>query len=300
MASERRLEHFDLWLFETTILLALIGIAMIYSATACIDPEPLDSASPTVRQIIYLAAGMIAMAVLALIDFRIYGGLRWIIWGGTVASLGAVWFYGQITHGAQRWIDLGVVLFQPSELSKLLVILVVAKYMADRADKMSGLRSILLSLGFVALPIAFVFIQPDLGTTIVLAATWGIMLIGSGLNWRYALVLHRSAGGSVSLWMNLRPISRNAYSPSPTQDAIRSARVIMSRTALRSVGADGLGRAIAAGRRASFGFWVQSLDRLYLSVIAEELGFIGSVFVIALRFILHRSSRAACGIRITS
>lgn len=294
--SERRLEHFDVWLFGATILLALIGIAMIYSATACIDAEPLDSASPTVRQIIYLAAGMIAMAVLALIDFRIYGGLRWIIWGGTVASLAAVWFYGQITHGAQRWIDLGVFLFQPSELSKLLVILVVAKYMADRSDKTTGLRSILLSLGFVALPITFVFIQPDLGTTIVLAATWGIMLIGSGLNWRYALVLGIVLlAAALPLWMNLRPYQQERVLTflDPGRDPLGAGyNVTQSRIAIGSGG--WLGQGYCSGTQSQLRFLRNRSTDFIFSVIAEELGFIGSVFVIALfAFILFRIVRAA-------
>jgi rod shape determining protein RodA len=255
--SERqRLEHFDIWLLGATILLALIGIAMIYSATACIDAEPLDMTSPTVKQIIYLAAGLVAMAALALIDFRVYGGLRWILWGGAVASLAAVWFYGQITHGAQRWIDLGIFLFQPSELSKLLVILVVAKYMADRSDRMNRLRSILFSLGFVAIPIAFVFVQPDLGTTIVLAATWGVMLLASGLNWRYVLIL-----GAVLLiaafpvWTNLRPYQQERVLTflDPGRDPLGTGyNVTQSRIAIGSGG--WLGQGYCSGTQSQLRF----------------------------------------------
>lgn len=294
--SERRLEHFDIWLLGATILLALIGIAMIYSATACIDAEPLDMASPTIKQIIYLVAGVIAMAVLALIDFRVYGGLRWIIWGGTVASLAAVWLYGQITHGAQRWIDLGIFLFQPSELTKLLVILVVAKYMSDRADRMNRLRSIILSLGFVALPIAFVFVQPDLGTTIVLAATWGVMLFASGLNWRYVLILGAVLlVAAFPLWMNLRPYQQERVLTflDPGRDPLGTGyNVTQSRIAIGSGG--WLGQGYCSGTQSQLRFLRNRSTDFIFSVIAEELGFIGSVFVIALfAFILFRIVRAA-------
>ena len=109
--ERERLAHFDFWLLGATLLLALIGIAMIYSATECIDPAPLDLSSPSVRQAIYMVAGFAGMIALSFIDFRYYAGLRWFIWGGTLAILGAVAWIGQATHGATRWIDLKFFLF---------------------------------------------------------------------------------------------------------------------------------------------------------------------------------------------
>lgn len=294
--ERQRLAQFDVWLFGATVLLALIGIAMIYSATACIDAEPLDLKSPTVRQIIYLAAGMIAMVLLSLIDVRVYGGLRWIIWAGTVGSLGAVWLYGQITHGAQRWIDLGIFLFQPSELSKLLVILVVAKYMADHAEQMGRLRFIIASLSFVILPLAFVFVQPDLGTTIVLAATWGVMLVGSGLRWQYLVILGMILLlAAWPLWLNLRPYQQERVLTfmDPSRDPLGAGyNVTQSRIAIGSGGWLGLG--YCSGTQSQLRFLRNRSTDFIFSVIAEELGFIGSVFVIALfAFILFRIVRAA-------
>ncbi len=154
--SRHRLEHFDVWLLGATIALALIGLAMIYSATACITNEPLDFSSPTVRQFLYLIAGVVAMFLFALIDFRIWGPMRWLIWIFVIGSLATVLAIGQITHGAQRWIDFGVFLFQPSELSKLLLVIVLAKYMADHAAQMSRWRTLAISFCFIALPLALV------------------------------------------------------------------------------------------------------------------------------------------------
>ncbi|MCL4395032.1 MAG: FtsW/RodA/SpoVE family cell cycle protein, partial [Chloroflexi bacterium] len=88
--SRPRLASFDYWLLGATLVLSLIGIAMIYSATACITGEQLDWASPALRQALYLVVGLIAMFLIALVDFRAYGALRWPIWILTVALLAIV------------------------------------------------------------------------------------------------------------------------------------------------------------------------------------------------------------------
>ncbi len=294
--ERERLAHFDFWLLGATILLALIGIAMIYSATACIDAEPLDLKSPTIRQVIYAAAGIVAMAVLAFIDFRIYGHLNWFIWVGTILILGAVAVIGQITHGAQRWIDLRFFLFQPSELSKVLLILVVAKYMADNSERMGRLTVLLLSFGFIFVPIVLIYLQPDLGTTIVLTGTWMVMALSSKIRWRYVLII-----GAILLiaapflWTNLRPYQQERILTfiDPGRDPLGTGyNVTQSRIAIGSGGLWGAG--FCSGTQSQLRFLRNRSTDFIFSVIAEELGFIGSVFLIALfAFILFRLVRAA-------
>lgn len=294
--ERHRLAHFDFWLLGATILLALIGIAMIYSSTACIDSEPLDFKSPTIRQVIYAAAGIGAMFALAFIDFRIYGNLRWFIWGGTVALLGAVAIIGQITHGAQRWIDLRIFLFQPSEMSKVLMVLVVAKYMADNAARIGRVSILLISFGFVVIPIVLIYLQPDLGTAIVLAGTWAVMALASGLRWRYVLII-----GAILLiaapfiWTNLRAYQQERILTfvDPGRDPLGAGyNVTQSRIAIGSGGVWGAG--FCSGTQSQLKFLRNRSTDFIFSVIAEELGFIGSVFVIALfAFILFRLVRAA-------
>jgi rod shape determining protein RodA len=294
--ERERLAHFDFWLLGATILLGLIGIAMIYSATACIDPAPLDLSSPSVRQAIYMVAGVVGMILLSFIDFRYYAGLRWFIWGGTLAILGAVAILGQITHGAQRWIDLKIFLFQPSELSKLLLILVVAKFMSDHANKMDRLSSLALSFVFVAIPMLLVYFQPDLGTTIVLGATWVVMALASGIRVRYVLI----AGGifliaAPFIWANLRPYQQERILTfiDPGRDPLGTGyNVTQSRIAIGSGGVWGSG--FCSGTQSQLRFLRNRSTDFIFSVIAEELGFIGSIGIIALfGFILFRLVRAA-------
>jgi rod shape determining protein RodA len=294
--SRPRLEHFDYWLLGATLVLALIGIAMIYSATACITGEALDWESPALRQAIYLAAGLGGMFILAFIDYRVYATLRWPIWIFTIAILAIVSVIGLETHGAVRWIDLRVFLFQPSELSKLLLVLVVAKYMADHEKEMTRWRILTLSFLFVALPLILVYLQPDLGTAIVIAATWGVMALAAGMKLRDVLVI--LAIGAVAaplIWANLRPYQQDRILTfvDPERDPLGSGyNVTQARIAIGSGGLNGLG--FCSGTQSQLRFLrIRQTDFIF-SVIGEELGFVGSVFVVALyAFIQFRIIRAA-------
>lgn len=294
--SRPRFTHFDFWLLGATLLLAVIGVAMIYSATACITGEPLDWTSPALRQAIYLVAGIVAMFALAFIDYRLYGALRWPIWIFTLAMLAVVSVIGLETHGAVRWIDLRIFLFQPSELSKLLLILVVAKYMADHEEQMTRWRALAISFGFVALPLLLVYLQPDLGTAIVLGATWGVMALAGGMKMRDVLIL--IAIGAVAaplMWSNLRPYQQDRILTfvDPGRDPLGAGyNVTQARIAIGSGGVNGLG--FCSGTQSQLRFLrIRQTDFIF-SVIGEELGFIGSLFVIALiAFILFRIIRAA-------
>jgi len=294
--SRPRFLHFDFWLLGATLLLTLIGISMIYSATACITGEPLDWTSPALRQALYLGVGLVGMFGLALIDYRVYSELRWPIWIFTLGILAIVSVIGQITHGAQRWIDLRIFLFQPSELSKLLLILVVAKYMADHEQQMTRWRVLVISFLFVALPLVLVYLQPDLGTTIVIAATWGVMALAAGMKLRDVLII--LAIGAVAaplVWANLRPYQQERILTflDPERDPLGTGyNVTQARIAIGSGGMYGTG--FCSGTQSQLRFLrIRQTDFIF-SVIGEELGFIGAVFVIALiAFILFRMIRAA-------
>jgi len=294
--SRPRFLHFDFWLLGATLLLTLIGISMIYSATACITGEPLDWTSPALRQALYLGVGLVGMFGLALIDYRVYSELRWPIWIFTLGILAIVSVLGQITHGAQRWIDLRIFLFQPSELSKLLLILVVAKYMADHEQQMTRWRVLVISFLFVALPLVLVYLQPDLGTTIVIAATWGVMALAAGMKLRDVLII--LAIGAVAaplVWANLRPYQQERILTflDPERDPLGTGyNVTQARIAIGSGGMYGTG--FCSGTQSQLRFLrIRQTDFIF-SVIGEELGFIGAVFVIALiAFILFRMIRAA-------
>lgn len=294
--SRPRFLHFDLWLLGATLLLIIIGILMIYSATACITGEPLDWASPAARQALFAVVGIIGMVVLTVIDYRFYAALRYPIWIFTLGILGIVSVIGQITHGAQRWIDLRIILFQPSELSKLLLVLVVARYMADHEQEMSRWRNLAMAFLFVAVPIGLVYLQPDLGTALVIAASWGVMALASGMKWRDVLiVLAIGVVAAPLIWSSLQPYQQERILTfiDPERDPLGTGyNVTQARIAIGAGGFWGLG--FCSGTQSQLRFLrIRQTDFIF-SVIGEELGFVGALFVVALYvFILWRLIRAA-------
>lgn len=291
-----RFLHFDFWLFGATLLLIFIGILMIYSATECVTGEPLDSQSVSVRQAIYAGAGIIGMFILTVMDYRIYASLRWLLWACTLGILAIVFIIGQITLGAQRWIDLRFFLFQPSELSKLLLVLVTAKYMADHHEEMTHWRHLAISFLFVLIPLVLVYFQPDLGTAIVIASVWGIMALAAGMRLQNVLILLAIVIiAAPLLWTNLRPYQQERILTflDPARDPLGAGyNVTQARIAIGAGGLWGLG--YCSGTQSQLRFLrIRQTDFIF-SVIGEELGFVGSVFIIALFvFILLRMIRAA-------
>jgi rod shape determining protein RodA len=279
-----------------TLLITVIGILMIYSATECITGEPLDWNSPTVRQALYAAAGIVGMFVLTALDYRLYAPLRWILWFGILGLLVIVFVIGQVTHGAQRWIDLRFFLFQPSELCKLILVLVTAKYMADHAPEMTRWQHLAIAFAFAAVPMGLVYLQPDLGTAIVIGATWGVMALAAGMRWRDVLIVVAVLTVLAPLlWTNLRPYQQERILTfiDPGRDPLGSGyNVTQARIAIGSGGLWGAG--FCGGPQSQLRFLrIRQTDFIF-SVIGEELGFFGAVFVIALYgFILFRLIRVA-------
>ncbi len=294
--SRPRFVYFDFWLFGATLLLTLLGILMIYSATECLTGEPVDWQSVAVRQALYACIGIVGMGVLTALDYRVLGALWLPIWVFTLGILLIVAIIGQVTFGAVRWIDLRLFLFQPSELSKLLLILVVAKYMADHAEEMSRGRFLALAFVFIALPMVLVYLQPDLGTVIVLGATWGTMALASGMRLRDVLIVIALAVIAAPLaWTSLRPYQQERILTflDPTRDPLGAGYNVTQ--ALIAIGSGGLwGAGFCSGAQSQLRFLrIRQTDFIF-SVIGEELGFVGAVFVIFLiGFILFRTIRAA-------
>lgn len=281
---------FDLILLAATVLLIGLGIAMIYSAT--INTPGLEDL--TSRQITYALIGLGLMFAVAAIDYRLLESFQKPIYFLMLASLALVFLVGEITHGSRRWI--GAKSFQPSELAKVLIVVVLAKYLADRAEKMGRLHHILLSLIYVIPPMLLIYFQPDLGTSVVIAVIWLAMIVAAGVPLLHLGLLGVAGALSVPLiWVRLEDYMRMRVITflDPGRDPLGTGYNINQ--ALIAIGSGSwLGQGFASGSQSQLHFLRVRHTDFVFSVLAEELGFAGAMILFGLLILLlWRILRAA-------
>ena len=141
------------------------------------------------RQIGYAVVGLVALIVAVCIDPELYRRYWRPIYVGTVGLIAVVLVIGRAARGSTRWINVGFFTFQPSEFGKLLFVLALAGFLAERSRSANDPRTTIRLLGFAVLPVVLVFAQPDLGTALVYSAATGAMLFVSGTPWRQLTAL---------------------------------------------------------------------------------------------------------------
>jgi rod shape determining protein RodA len=273
--------QFDFVLFGTTLLLIIFGILMIRSATiGAIDP---DIISRVPDQIQYAIIGIVLVFVLAAIDYRTLGGLHLWLYLLMVGLLILVQFLGvEGDAGSQRWINFGIRI-QPSEIGKVLIIITLGYHLSQRYHQMHKIQTVVMSLVHVSIPMGLVFIQPNLGTTIVFMIIWLTMIWAAGLRLKHIgmfLIIVIVAAPVVWSQMKTYQKSRITTFINPEGDKDAFYNILQSRIA---VGSGGLvGKGYANGTQSQLRFLrVRHTDFIF-SVIAEEFGFVGGVAVMGL------------------
>jgi rod shape determining protein RodA len=280
-------------MFGVTLVLIIYGVLMIRSATLGAVDTDLISRVP--RQIQYAIIGVVMLFVVAALDYRLLGALQPYIYGFLVFLLGLVAVLGQVgAAGAQRWLTVGLPV-QPSELAKVLLVLALGQHLQRQYTKLNSLRTVLISLGYVGLPAMFIFLQPSLGITVLIMFTWLVMIWAAGLRMRHILLfLALGLAGLPVLWTNMEEYQRSRIVTFLSAEGNEAARynIIQAQISIGSGGA--LGKGYASGTQSQLRFLrVRHTDFIF-SVIAEELGFVGSVTVfILIGILLLRIIRAA-------
>ena len=189
-------QRFDYVLFGATLILIVFGIMMIASATQ--DAIDTDLISRVPDQINFAIASFIVTLIFAAIDYRLLGGLHMWLYGLMIFLLLLVPIVGVVGDaGAQRWINVGIRI-QPSEIGKILVIITLSHFLSKRYREMDKVSTIFKSLVHVAVPAGLIFIQPDLGTTIVFFVIWGVIIWSAGLTVKAYCLDGLGNGGDVS------------------------------------------------------------------------------------------------------
>jgi rod shape determining protein RodA len=145
------------------------------------------------KQLVYAGAGAVALVVAMLLDPDLYRRYWRLVFGGTIGLIAVVLVVGRAARGSTRWIDVGFFTFQPSEFGKLLFVLALAGFLAERARAVGGAGTTLRTVALGLAPVLLVFLQPDLGTALVYMAALGAMLFIAGAPWRHLAALGAAA-----------------------------------------------------------------------------------------------------------
>ena len=268
--------HLDLPLLTALLLLCGFGLLVLYSATN-------QDWGQVQRQMMRLGLAFGVMLMLAQVH---PGNLwRWAPWlfAAGVAMLLAVLLFGQVGKGAQRWLDLGLVRFQPSELVKITVPLMIAWFLSERPLPPSWRRLLLASL-MILVPVLLIAKQPDLGTALLVASAGVFVLFLAGISWRLIGALGLLLASLAPLvWYFMRPYQRQRVLTflNPENDPLGAGyHIIQSQIAIGSGGLYGKGW--LNGTQSHLEFLPERTTDFIFAVAAEEFGLAGILLMLAL------------------
>jgi rod shape determining protein RodA len=272
--------HLDVPLLVGLLLLSTVGLIVLYSASG----QDMDV---IIRQSIRLAAGFAVLLILARIPPQHFA--RWTPWiyGIGVILLLAVLVMGEIGKGAQRWLDFGVLRFQPSEMMKVVVPMMVAWYLAENPLPPSR-RAVVAASLMIVIPTFLIIRQPDLGTALLVASSGIFVLLLSGISWRWVTsVLVILGTAAPVLWYFLRDYQKQRVLTflNPENDPLGAGyHIIQSKIAIGSGGLYGKGW--LNGTQAHLDFLPEHSTDFIFAVLAEEFGFIGILLLLAIYFFI--------------
>ena len=280
---------FDAPFFTLTLLLLAIGVLMVLSssyARAYYDPGGVTGGNAAyyfIRQLVFALLGIGAMLVLSRVPMDVYRRYAFHFLALTLVLLALVPLIGVKANGSRRWLGVGGLTVQPSELAKLAVILAFSVMICKARGKMRSFRyGILPFLGVLAIIVALLILEPHFSASVIIITVGGVMMFlgGVGLGWFIAaigaalgglavlLVFFPYASGRISTW-------RDPFS-SPSDEGYQ---IVQSLYSIGSGGLSGLG---LGGSRQKFLYLPEEHNDFIFSVICEELGFIGAALIIVL------------------
>lgn len=269
--------HLDPWLIGMLLVLMVAGLFVLYSASG-------QRIETVIAQAVRFGIALTGMVIIA--QFSPSTFLRWapVAYGVGLAMLLAVELVGDVGMGAKRWLVIpGVIRFQPSEMMKLAVPLMVAAYL-NRCQLPPRLRDIAVCAIIIGVPVVLTAIQPDLGTSLLVASAAIIVVLLAGLSWRLIGAIGAlMAAGLPLLWMNMHNYQRQRVLTflDPESDPLGSGwNIIQSTTA---IGSGGLwGKGWLDGTQSQLEFLPERHTDFIIAVLGEEFGLVGMLLLLAL------------------
>ncbi len=274
---------FDFWLFGSVVLLSIFGIMMIQSAIAgSIELQDYDQ-----RQVVFALLGMAVILVFAAINYQYWAALTRLMYIFIVGFLVVIYVYGVARFGSARWVDTGLFTIQPSELAKIIIILVLANYFASSWDQPRDLHWLGLSLALTGGVVIWIVLQPNLSTSIVILVLWFSFLWVSGLPPKFVLIFG-IVGAILGVAFFLSPFMEGYQKLRIVQFLFPDRQARHGNTynvdqALISIGSGGLfGQGYGYGTQVQLRYLKVRHTDFIFSAIAEEFGFVGTTLVVLL------------------
>jgi rod shape determining protein RodA len=286
--------YFDGWLIAAAF--GLIGFSIFTLAVATPDAVQGQPLYFAIRQTVYAAVGIALMLAVARIDYSRFREIRVGIYSLMIASICLVLVFGAAARGSRRWIELPYFRFQPSELAKVLLVVALAGFVIERTRRGTPMGQTFRILALGLAPAALVFMQPDLGTGIVLGVITITILFLAGVPWRHFAVIGGLAAAAVSFVLVIAPA---AGLPSPLhgyqQDRLTAFLHPSNDPSDASYQVNQSVTAIGSGEKTGRGDNSTQTELLFLperhtdfvfAVIGERFGFAGAAFVLSLYALL--------------
>ena len=269
--------HIDFFLLLLLMLLTVIGLTVLYSASGHNLPS-------VEKQGTFFMIAYVTMFIVAQIPVEFMRRMAPFAYVGGVLLLLAVTIFGDISMGAQRWLQIGSFRFQPSEIMKLAMPITIAAYLS-RGFLPPRFTQVIIVLGLIGLPTALIIEQPDLGTSILVATSGIMVLFFSGLLWRYIAAAVVVFGASLwPIWhFMLHDYQRQRVLTmlDPTQDPLGTGwNIIQSKTAIGSGGLSGKGW--MEGTQSRLDFLPEGHTDFIIAVMSEEFGLLGVILLLAI------------------
>lgn len=302
MLDRRMLRNIDI-LFVFFLLL-LLGSSLLILSTASLNVNKSQPYFYVKMQTVWILTGIVLAVAVSLIDYQKIRRFSWWIYGLNLVLLIAVFAFGTSAKGAQRWIPVTSSFnIQPSEFAKIFIILTLADFLAKRQGKLNRFRDFIPPFLFVAVPMALIFKQPDLGTTLVFVAIFiGMMFIAGANPWKFGgLLLGGALILGVALWLHFStnlpgflkfaqglPLPMKEYQlkrliifVNPMADTSGDGYHIIQ--SIWAIGSGGLwGKGYRQGTQGQLNFLPEHHTDFIFSVIGEEFGFIGTITLLFL------------------
>jgi rod shape determining protein RodA len=287
--------HFDFWLLGAVAILSIFGIAMIRSAIA--GNIELTEANAVLRQIIFVVVGFAVVMVTTAIDYHLWSSVSRLIYLGMAILLGVLFVVGAAFFGSARWFDTGIILIQPSELAKIVIIIVLADFFTRHKGEIGDLRVVARSLIMTIGIVVWIILQPNLSTSIVIMVIWFALLWVSGLKLKHLAIF---AGLAVIVPIIGFPFlaeyqQQRVYNFVFPDPEARYGDIYNIEQALVSIGSGGLfGKGYNLGTQVQLRFLKIRVSDYIFAAMGEEWGFVGTVLIMLLiLFVVYRCLRAA-------